>query len=139
MKGKKEHLIGMPAIVAVILGVLCPLCFIAPLLFAAGFGSVLVAVVPFLKPLLVVVIIAALIGFSISFKLHRNFLPIALTLIAGGLMYYGNYISYNPNMTYLGGFLIIAAIGSDWWFRKQIKNCLACRVNPEQHKTIEIL
>lgn len=136
MKGKKEHLTGMPAILAIVLGVLCPLCFIAPLLFVAGFGSVLVTVVPFLKPLFLVVIIAALIGFSISFKLHRNFLPIALMLIAGGLMYYGNYISYNPNITYLGGFLIITAIGSDWWFRKQIKNCLACRVNPEHHKTI---
>lgn len=136
MKGNKEHLTCVPAILAIVLGVLCPLCFIAPLLYVAGFGSVLVAVVPWLKPLLVVVIIAALIGFGISFRMHRNFLPIALTLIAGGLMYYGNYVSYNPNMTYLGGFLIIAAIGSDWWFRKQTKNCLACRVNPEHHKTI---
>lgn len=136
MKDKKEHLTGIPAVLAVVLGVLCPLCFIAPLLITAGFGSVLVAVVPWLKPLLVIVIISALIGLGISFRVHRNFLPIALTLIAGGLMYYGNYASYNPNMTYLGGFLIIAAISSDWWFRRQPKNCLTCRVDPEHHKLV---
>ena len=139
MKSKKEHLTGVPAILAIVLGVLCPLCFIAPLLFIAGFGSVLVAVVPWLKPLLVVVIITALIGLGISFKVYRNFLPIALTLIAGGLMYYGNYISYNPNMTYLGGFLIVSAVILDWWLRRQVRNCLTCGVNPERHKAVKIL
>lgn len=134
MKGKKEHLTGVPAILAIVLGVLCPLCFIAPLLFVAGFGSVLVAVVPFLKPLLAVVIITALIGLGISFKLHRNFLPIALMLIAGGLMYYGNYVSYNPNMTYLGGFLIIIAIGSDWWLRRKCNCCDDCKVDYSHQK-----
>ncbi|MBI2028936.1 MerC domain-containing protein [Candidatus Gottesmanbacteria bacterium] len=134
MKGKKGHLTGVSAILAIVLGVLCPLCFIAPLLLAAGFGSVLVTVVPWLKPLLVVVIITALIGLGISFKVHRNFLPVVLTLIAGGLMYYGNYISYNPNITYLGGFLIIVAIGSDWWLRRQVNNCLTCRVDFRHHK-----
>lgn len=129
MRGKKEHLTGVPAILAIVLGVLCPLCFIAPLLFIAGFGSVLVVVIPWLKPLLVVVIITALIGLGMSFKVHRNFLPIALTLIAGGLMYYGNYIIYNPNMTYLGGFLIISAVILDWWVRKNNKECLDCKVN----------
>lgn len=129
MKGKKEHITGVPAILAIVLGVLCPLCFIAPLLFIAGFGSVLVAAVPWLKPLLVIVMITALIGLGISFKVHRNFLPIALTLIAGGLMYYGNYISYNPNMTYLGGFLIIIAIGSDWWLRRKSHECIECKVD----------
>jgi len=68
-----------------------------------------------------------------SFKVHRNFLPIVLTLIAGGLMYYGNYISYNPNMTYLGGFLIILAIGSDWWLRKN-NYCGDCKIDPIRNK-----
>ena len=134
MKGKKEHLTGVPAILAIALGVLCPLCFIAPLLFIAGFGSVLIAVIPWLKPLLVVVIITALIGLGISFKVHRNLLPIALTLIAGGLMYYGNYISYNPNVTYLGGFLIIVAIGLDWWLRKKCNCCEDCKIDTHKNK-----
>lgn len=129
MKGKKEHLTGVPAILAIVLGVLCPLCFIAPLLITAGFGSVLVVVIPWLKPLLVIVIISALIGLGISFRVHRNFSPIVLTLIAGGLMYYGNYVSYNPNMTYLGGFLIITAIGSDWWLRRKSHKCVDCQVD----------
>lgn len=134
MKGKKEQLTGVPAILAIVLGVLCPLCFIAPLLFVAGFGSLLIAAVPWLKPLLVVVIITALIGFGISFKVHRNLLPIALTLIAGGLIYYGNYISYNPNMTYLGGFLIITTVILDWWLRRKSENCDNCKVDFSKSK-----
>jgi len=134
MKGKKEHLTGIPAILAIALGVLCPLCLIAPLLFTAGLGSVLVVIIPWLKPLLIVVILAALAGFTISFKLHKNILPLIITLFAGGLMYYGNYISYNPNITYLGGFLIITAVVLDWWFRRQVRECLVCKVNPNHHR-----
>lgn len=134
MKGKKEHLTSVPAILAIVLGVLCPLCFIAPLLITAGFGSVLIAVVPWLKPLLIIVIVTALIGLGISFKTHRNFLPIILTLIAGVLMYYGNYISYNPYMTYSGGLLIIVSIVSDWWLRKKGYECVDCKVDYGKNK-----
>ncbi len=134
MKTKKEHITGIPAMLAVVLGVLCPLCFIAPLLFAAGFGSILITVITWLKPLLIVVILTALVGFSLSFKIHKNFLPIVLTLIAGGSMYYGNYISYNPNLTYFGGFLLISALSLDWWFRKKAHiDCLECKVNLQHH------
>lgn len=133
MKSKKEHLINLPPILAVVLGVLCPLCFIGILLFTAGLGSVLITIVPWLKPLLIIVIALALIGFILSFKLHRNILPLVLTLVAGGLMYYGNYIRYNTNLTYLGGFLIVTALALDWWFRKQIKDCPECKVNPQHH------
>lgn len=134
MKGKKEHLTGIPAILAIVLGVLCPLCFIGTLLFTAGLGSVLITIVPWLRPLLIIVITAALIGFILSFKVHRNILPLVLTLVAGGLMYYGNYISYNPNLTYGGGFLIITAVGLDWWIRRNSKECLECKVDSGHHQ-----
>lgn len=137
MKGKKEHLTGIPAILAIVLGVLCPLCFIGALLFTAGLGSVLIIIVPWLKPLLIIVIALALIGFIFSFKLHRNILPLVLTLVAGWLIYYGNYISYNTNLTYLGGFLIVTAVVSDWWFRRQVEECLGCKVNSRHHQKEE--
>lgn len=134
MKAKKEDLAGIPAVFAIVLGVLCPLCFIGILLFTAGLGSVLITIVPWLKPLLIIVITAALIGFIFSFKLHKNIIPLVLTLVAGSLIYYGNYVSYNPNLTYLGGFLIIGAVGLDWWLRRQVKECLDCKVDPWHHK-----
>lgn len=129
MKGKKEHLTGMPAILAVVLGVLCPLCFIAPLLIVAGFGSVLALVVPWFKPLLIVALVIAVIAFAISFRLHRNPLPLILALLGGGLMYYGGYIRFEQNLIYIGGFLLLTSVGYDWWARRNNKECLDCEVN----------
>ena len=136
MKGKKEHLTGVPAIVAVILGVLCPLCFIVPLLIVAGFGSVLALFVPWFKPLLVISLIIAAVAFALSFRVHKNPLPLILAILGGGLLYYGGYIRFEQNLIYLGGILLIASVGLDWWLRRQVRNCLACKVNPEHHKAI---
>lgn len=136
MKGKKEHLTGMPAILTVVIGVLCPLCFIAPLLIIAGFGSVLALVVPWFKPLLVVSLIITVIAFAISLRVHKNPLPLLLAVVGGGLIYYGGYIRFEQNLIYLGGILLISTIGLDWWFRRQVKNCLTCRVDPKHHKLV---
>lgn len=136
MKGKKEHLTGMPAILAVVLGVLCPLCFIAPLLIVAGFGSVLALVVPWFKPLLIVALVIAVIAFAISFRLHRNPLPLILALLGGGLMYYGGYIRFEQNLIYAGGFLLLASVGIDWWVRRNNKECLDCKVNHSHNEKI---
>ncbi len=129
MKGKKEHLTGMPAILAVVLGVLCPLCFIAPLLIVAGFGSALALIVPWFKPLLIVSLFVAVIAFAISFRLHRNPLPLIFAFVGGGLMYYGGYIRFEQNLIYTGGFLLLASVGIDWWVRRNNKECLDCKVN----------
>jgi len=139
MKGKKEHLTGVPAIVAVILGVLCPLCFIVPLLIVAGFGSVLALFVPWFKPLLIISLIIAVIAFALSFRVHKNPLPLILAIFGGALLYYGGYIRFEQNLIYLGGILLIFSVGLDFWFIRQVRNCLACRVNPEHHKAIKIL
>lgn len=133
MKDKKEHLTGIPAILAVVLGVLCPLCFIAPLLITAGLGTTLALLVPWFKPLLIVSLIITMIAFAISFRLHKNPLPLILTFIGGGLMYYGGYIRFEQNLIYLGGVLLIFSVGPDFWFRKQTKECAVCEVNPNHH------
>ena len=136
MKGKKEHLTGVPAIVAVILGVLCPLCFIAPLLIIAGLGTTLALLVPWFKPLLIISLIITAIAFALSFRVHKNPLPLILAILGGGLMYYGGYIRFEQNLIYLGGVLLLLSVGLDFWFRRQVRNCLACRVNPEHHKAV---
>lgn len=133
MKGKKEHLTGTPAILAVVLGVLCPLCFIAPLLITAGLGSVLALAVPWFKPLLVVSLVITIIAFVISFRLHKNPWSLMLALLGGSLMYYGGYIRFEQNLIYLGGVLLITSVGLDWWFRKHVKDCLVCKINPTHH------
>jgi len=136
MKDKKEHLTGVPAIVAVIFGVLCPLCFIAPLLITAGLGTTLALLVPWFKPLLIIALILAVVAFVISFRVHKNLFPLVLVILGGSLMYYGGYIRFEQNLIYLGGVLLIASVSLDWWLRRQDRNCLACRVNPEHHKAI---
>lgn len=134
MKNKKEHLTGIPAILAVVLGVLCPLCFIAPLLITAGFGSILALTVPWFKPLLIVSLIITVIAFVISFRIHKNPLSVVLALLGGSLMYFGGYIRFEQNLIYLGGVLLITSVGLDWWFRRQVKECLVCKVNPSHYK-----
>ncbi len=127
MKGKKEHLTGLPAILAVVLGVLCPLCFIAPLLITAGLGTTLALLVPWFKPLLIISLIIAVIAFAISFRPHKNPLPLILAIVGGGLMYYGGYIRFEQNLIYLGGLFLVVSVGLDWYFRKKVKDCLVCR------------
>lgn len=133
MKGKKEHLTGLPAILAVVLGVLCPLCFIAPLLITAGLGATLALLVPWFKPLLIISLIIAALAFYLSFRVHKNPLPLLLTIVGGGLIYYGGYIRFEQNLIYLGGVLLVTSVVLDWWFRKQTKECLVCQVNPNHH------
>lgn len=131
MRTKKEHLTGLPAILAVVLGVLCPLCFIAPLLIAAGLGTTLVLLVPWFKPLLVVSLIITVIAFAISFRMHKSVFPLILAIIGGGLMYYGGYIRFEQNLIYLGGVLLITSVGLDFWYRKKVKSCIICEVKNE--------
>lgn len=129
MKDKKDHLTGIPAILAIFIGVLCPLCLLAPILLTAGFGSVVALAAPWFAPLLLVLVAISLIGFFLSFRTHRNPLPLLLTLHAGGLMYYGRYINYNDTSAYIGGGLLIFAIGLDFRIRRNNKECLDCKVN----------
>jgi len=131
MKAKKEHLTGMPAILAVVLGVLCPLCFIAPLLITAGLGTTLALFVPWFKPLLIISLIITAVAFALSFRVHKNLLPLVLATVGGGLMYYGGYIRFEQNLIYLGGVLLIFSVGLDFWFRKKAKDCIVCEVKNE--------
>jgi uncharacterized membrane protein YphA (DoxX/SURF4 family) len=127
MKYIKEHVLGIPAIAALILGVLCPLCFVAPLLIAAGLGSALGFAVPLFKPLLVLSLIITFVAFSISFSLHKNLLPLILAILGGCFIYYGGYIRFEQNVIYLGGLLLLSSVGSDWWLRKKSKKCKVCK------------
>lgn len=130
----KKHLSSSTAILAIIVGVLCPLCIIAPLLLTAGLGSVLALVAPWLAPVLLILVGISLIGFFLSYRVHKNPLSLVLTILAGGLMYYGRYINYDNTIAFTGGGLLIGAIILDWWVRKNSKECLVCKINPNHHE-----
>lgn len=131
---KQKHIPSATAILAIILGVICPLCIIAPFIIAAGFGSILALAAPWFAPALLILVGISLVGFFLSYRTHKNPLPLILTLVAGGLMYYGRYINYNNTLAYTGGGLLIMAIGLDWWIRKNNKECLECKVNYAHQK-----
>lgn len=129
MKDKKDHLTGIPALLAIFIGVICPLCLLAPILLTAGLGSIVALVAPWFAPLLLILVTISLIGFFLSYRTHRNPLPLILTIGAGALMYYGRYINYNNIVAYMGGLLLIIAVGLDWWIRRNNKECLDCKVD----------
>lgn len=126
---KKNHLSNTTGILAVLIGILCPLCILAPILLTVGLGSILALVALWFAPLLLVLVTISLVGFFLSYRTHRNPLPLILTLGAGGLMYYGRYVNYNNTAAYFGGALLILAIGYDWWIRRNNKECLDCKVD----------
>lgn len=108
----------------------CPICYIAPLLIGAGAGSTLIFTALIGEKLLIALILISLLGFYFSYRTHKNFLPLAIGIIAGGLMYYGRYINYNLNLSYVGSAGIIgAAIGDILLKRKCKDNCESCKVD----------
>jgi O-antigen/teichoic acid export membrane protein len=125
---KKKHIPNFTAILAIIIGVLCSSCLIAPILIAAGLGSVLFLIVPWLAPLFLLLIGISIIGFIVSYHAHKNPLPFILALLAAGLMYYGRYVSYSDTAAYLGGTVLIGAIAYDWYIRKNNKKSMDCAI-----------
>lgn len=128
MKEQKHKVTGITALLAIIIGVLCPLCALAPLLITTGFASILALVAPWFAPVLLLLVAISLVGFYLSFRTHKNPLPLILTVIAGSLMYYGRYVNYSNTFAYIGGVLLIGAIGLDWLIRRNNKECLDCKV-----------
>ena len=131
---KQKHISSITAILAIIIGVLCPLCIVAPILLTAGLGTVLALVAPWFAPALLVLVAISFIGLFLSYQTHKNPIPLIFTAIAGGLLYYGRYINYNNIAAYLGGVLLIGAIGLDWWARRDNKECLECKINYAHQK-----
>jgi putative Mn2+ efflux pump MntP len=131
---KQKHIPSAAALLALLVGVLCPLCLLAPILLTAGLGSILALAAPWFAPLLLILLGISLIGFFLSYLTHKNPFPLILTIVAGGLMYYSRYISYNNALAYLGGALLLGTIGLDWWIRKNNKECVECKVNYSHQK-----
>jgi len=68
----------------------CPICWLgsASLLTYLGLG----ALIPVWQGVVVVLLVISVIGFLLDYRSHRNFRPLALLVVGGGLLYIGRYL-----------------------------------------------
>ena len=120
-------------LLAGLLALICLPCILAPLLISVGLSSILVFLGKWLTPLLLILVAVSLVGFMLSYKMHKNALPLTLAAFAGGLLYYSRYISFNQQLSYLAAALLIAAIVADFIIRRRYKAyCEDCEIKPEK-------
>lgn len=120
-------------LLAGLLALVCLPCILAPLLIAFGLSSVLVFLGTWLTPFLLVLVAVSLIGFVLSYKMHKNFLPLIMAVLAGGILYYSSYVVRNQTIGYAGAALLIIAVIVDYVIRKRYKAyCEDCVVKPEK-------
>ena len=128
MKSLKTTLGKSLPFVTAVWAAFCPICYIAPLLIGVGAGSTLVFTALIGEKLLIVFIVISLLGFYLSYRTHKNLFPIALGIVAGILMYYGRYINYNLNLSYIGSVGIIGAAIMDIFLKRRHKDdCESCK------------
>ncbi len=119
-------------LVAGFLALICLPCILAPLLISVGLSAILVFLGIWLTPFLLVLVAVSLVGFALSFKAHRNVLPLILAALAGGILYYSNYVVRDQTIGYAGAALLIAAVGVDYIIRRWHKAiCEDCVVKPK--------
>lgn len=107
----------------------CLPCILAPLLISVGLSSLLVFLGKWFSPVLLGLVGISLIGFVLSFKTHKNPIPLILVLVAGGILYYSRFMVYNPILGYIGAGLLVVAVIGDYVFRKRYKTyCEDCKV-----------
>lgn len=120
-------------LLAGLLALVCLPCILAPLLISVGLSSILVFLGRWLTPALLVLVGISLIGFFLSFRMHKNILPLVLAVVAGGLLYYSRYVNYNQRLGYLAAALLVAAVVADFFIRRRYKAyCEDCEVKPKR-------
>jgi prepilin signal peptidase PulO-like enzyme (type II secretory pathway) len=120
-------------LLAGLLALLCLPCILAPLLISVGLSSILVFLGQWLTPALLVLVGVSLIGFVLSFRTHRNVLPLVVAILAGGILYYSRYVSYNQRLSYLAAGLLVVAVIADYVIRRRYKAyCEDCEVKPKR-------
>lgn len=130
---KHDSKLQSTGLLAGVLALFCLPCLLAPLLISVGLSSILVFLGNWLAPLLLVLVGISLVGFALSFKMHKNILPLVLALLAGGILYYSRYISFNQKIGYIGAALLIAAVVADFVIRRRYKAyCEDCEVKPQK-------
>lgn len=105
---KKETITNTGAIGGITGIATCPLCvpFFAGLLSSLGLGIL----IPFVLPVTTVLLLVALYGFFVAYKVHRRRAPLGLFLLGVLLLYVGRYAFGSDPIWVVGGIIIIVAI-----------------------------
>lgn len=120
-------------LLAGLLALVCLPCILAPLLISVGLSSILVFLGQWLTPFLLMLVGISLIGFFLSFRMHKNVLPLMLAILAGVLLYYSRYVSYNQRLSYLAAALLVTAVIADFFLRRRYKAyCEDCEIKPKK-------
>lgn len=121
-----------------LVALLSPCCFplFGFLLAAFGLGSaeLFSHYTPYIFQGLVIV---SLLGNYISYRQHRNFYPLLLAAIGGGLIFYAYMVHFNQSIVYAGmvGLLVSAGLNY-YWSRKYAVTCSCCVI--EEGKKVEL-
>lgn len=120
-------------LLAGLLALVCLPCILAPLLISVGLSSILLFLGVWLAPFLLVLVGISLVGFVLSWRTHKNVLPLIIALLAGGIFYYSNFVLRNQQLGYVGAALLIAAVAVDYMIRRRHKAyCEDCVVKPKK-------
>lgn len=108
---------------------MCLPCLLAPLLISMGLSSVLLFLGTWLTPFVLALVVISLIGFFLSYRTHKNFLPLIMAVLAGGILYYGSYVAHSQDDGYAGAGILVVAVIADYVIRRRNqKNCEECFV-----------
>lgn len=130
---KHDSKLQSTGLLAGLLALFCIPCILALLLISIGLSSILVFLGRWLTPALLVLVGVSLIGFVLSFKMHKNPLALVLALFAGGILYYSRYVSYSQRLGYLAAALLVIAVVADYFIRRRYKAyCEDCEVKPKR-------
>lgn len=120
-------------LLAGLLALVCLPCILAPLLISIGLSSVLIFLGTWLTPFLLVLVVISLVGFVLSYKTHKNFLPLVMAVLAGGIIYYSRYVVRDQTIGYVGAAVLIGAVVADYIIRRRYKAyCEDCVLKPKK-------
>jgi hypothetical protein len=118
---KHANKLQSTGLLAGLLAFICLPCILAPLLISVGLSSILLFLGTWLAPFLLILVGISLVGFVLSYHTHKNVLPLIIAILAGGILYYSNFVFKSQTLGYMGAVLLIAAIAIDYVIRRRHK------------------
>ena len=133
--GKGTIKLQNTGLLAGLFALFCLPCLAAPLLISVGLSSLLVVFGTWFTPFILLLVAVSLVGFMLSFRIHKNPLPLILAVLAGGILYYGRFVVYSTNLGYVGASLLLLAVAIDYLIRKkQQAFCEDCTIKTSKPK-----
>lgn len=117
-------------------GVACPACWPALGSLLGSLGLSALATTAVLKPLLLLFLIIAAVGFVRGYRAHNVPWPMVAGLVGGSLLYIGKWVVFNSPLFYGGVALLITASITDTVLRRRTSSTCAtghCQTAPQEN------